>query len=118
MQESIFEQRLKKRNDTIRSQIKEAIEDVKTFAQLLPIRERIIIFGSAARGEAQEHSDVDILIDAETSIRATEIELKIYKFFSERNIKIDLRWIGYCSEEFIEFTKPDWIVIQGGKNEQ
>ena len=30
---------------------------------------RVILFGSAARGEATEHSDIDLLIIAETSGR-------------------------------------------------
>jgi hypothetical protein len=49
-------------------------EQRKSLAHRYPIR-RLTLFGSWARGEAQEKSDVDILVDVDPSIGIQFVEL-------------------------------------------
>lgn len=62
--------------------------------------EKIILFGSAARGEFEEGSDLDLFIIKETKLPRHQRPLKIYPFLDDRSLPID--FIIYTPQEFKE----------------
>lgn len=51
---------------------------------------RIVLFGSRARGEADEESDYDIMVEMETSLRPTQRAIVIEDLFARRDWSMDL----------------------------
>ncbi len=62
--------------------------------------EKIILFGSAAKGEFEEGSDLDFFIIKETELPRHRRPLEIYQFLDDRGLPID--FIIYTPEEFKE----------------
>lgn len=62
--------------------------------------EKIILFGSAAKGEFEEGSDLDFFIIKETKLPRHRRPLEIYQFLDDRVLPID--FIIYTPEEFKE----------------
>lgn len=60
--------------------------------------ERIILFGSYARGEAGKNSDVDFMIIAESSLPRFKRSRELYKLFKPYPFGMDL--IVYTPQEF------------------
>ena len=52
--------------------------------------ERVILFGSHARGEADENSDVDLMIIAESELPRFKRSRKLYKIFRPYQFGMDL----------------------------
>ncbi len=52
--------------------------------------ERVILFGSHARGEANENSDVDFMIIAESNLPRFKRSRKLYKLFQPYPFSMDL----------------------------
>ena len=52
--------------------------------------EKIILFGSRARGEAGKDSDVDLLIVYDGELSKREVKLKIHRLFSQRDFSMDI----------------------------
>ena len=68
--------------------------------------EKIILFGSRARGDFREDSDYDILIVTKEKLtREKEIEFKVNIRISLARLRIPIDLIVYSSEEFIEKSK-------------
>jgi len=61
--------------------------------------EKIILFGSAARGEADEYSDLDFLIIKETNLRFLRRLIEVGKILKEFS-KVDV--FVYTPKEFAE----------------
>ena len=59
--------------------------------------ERVILFGSYARGQASEHSDVDLLIIAESELPRFKRSRELYKLFQPYPFGMDL--LVYTPEE-------------------
>jgi predicted nucleotidyltransferase len=59
--------------------------------------ERVILFGSHARGEAREDSDVDLLIVAPSSLPRFKRSRELYRLFKPYPFPMDL--IVYTPEE-------------------
>ena len=76
----------------INKQLKEIVQDLKPYKP-----EKIFLYGSYARGDQRENSDIDLLIIKKTKKRAldriddvTDLLYPKSKFFSERfNLSID-----------------------------
>jgi len=60
--------------------------------------EKIILFGSRARGEAGKDSDVDLLIVYDGDLSKREVKLKIHTLFSPRDFSMDIFVLN--SQEF------------------
>lgn len=90
------------------------IDEIKTI--IAPIAkkygiERAYLFGSYARGEATEKSDIDIIIDKGT-LRGL-FQLSGLKIDIEQAVKmrIDILTTGSASEEFREKIRKDEVII-------
>ena len=59
--------------------------------------DRVILFGSHARGEADENSDVDLMIIAESDLPRFKRSRELYKLFQPHRFGMDL--IVYTPEE-------------------
>ena len=59
--------------------------------------ERVILFGSHARGEAREYSDVDLLIIAESELPRFKRSRKLYKLIKPYPFAMDI--VVYTPEE-------------------
>ena len=92
--------------------VSKALEEIKGLESELPRGVRIIIYGSAARGEVGLHSDVDILVDAPTPMEAMPILDGVGSILSRHGIPMDGRWIGYAADRLLEMSKQDWIVVE------
>jgi predicted nucleotidyltransferase len=55
-----------------------------------PEGSRVILFGSHARGEANSHSDVDILVIEPEVENATEESVRLYRTLRDLRIPIDV----------------------------
>ena len=59
--------------------------------------ERIILFGSYARGEADKQSDIDLFVEMETSLSPPERAIAISNLFGLRSWAMDL--VVYTPDE-------------------
>ncbi len=69
------------------------LEDLKAYDP-----ERVILFGSAARGDADEHSDLDVVIIKQTPLRFVQRGVEAVKHIRAAIAPIDL--LVYTPEEF------------------
>ena len=79
--------------------------------------ERVILFGSYARGDAREHSDVDFMIVAESTLPRFKRSRELYKMLRPHPFGMDI--VVYTPEE-IERGKRTPVsfvssVLQEGK---
>ncbi len=81
------------------------------FERFLGIQ-RLILFGSRARGDHEERSDIDLAIDAESI--TDEVWDAIY-FYKEENLgtllSIDLVWIQRSSERLQQKIKEEGVIL-------
>ena len=61
---------------------------------------RIILFGSRARGEAHPDSDVDLLVEMDTSLPFHERITRVYEAFGLRQFPLDV--LVFTPEELAE----------------
>ena len=66
------------------------IERVATRLGIAANAERVILFGSHARGEAKENSDVDLMIVAESELPRFKRSRELYKLFRPHPFGMDL----------------------------
>jgi predicted nucleotidyltransferase len=64
--------------------------------------DRIILFGSYARGDFSEHSDVDLLVLKRGLENVGEIEDKIYYSFYENKIRVDVDVIAMDYDRYFD----------------
>jgi len=87
-------------------------EDIRIIVETIKERchpEKIILFGSAARGEFEEGSDLDFFIIKRSRLPRHLRPLRIYKFLKDQNLPID--FIIYTPEEFKErFSLGDFFI--------
>ncbi len=88
---------------------------LKTIAQRLREKygaQRIILFGSAARGEATEHSDIDLLVIAKTTERFYERMASVLGIVRDVSIGIPLAPIVLTPEELQSRLERDDQFVQ------
>ena len=76
---------------------KREIERVAKRIGIAANAERVILFGSYARGEASENSDVDLMIIARSELPRFKRTRELYKFFQPHPFGMDL--LVYTPEE-------------------
>ena len=79
---------------------------IKQVARQLGIEadaEQVILFGSHARGEAQENSDVDFMIIAESDLPRHKRSRQLYKLFRPYPFSMDL--LVYTPQEIAKGKK-------------
>lgn len=59
--------------------------------------EKVILFGSYARGEATEHSDVDLLLIAESDLPRFKRSRELYKLIKPHPFSMDI--VVYTTQE-------------------
>jgi len=52
--------------------------------------ERIVLFGTRARGEAEPDSDVDLMVEMESSLPSHERARQVYSLFHPRHWSMDV----------------------------
>lgn len=72
--------------------------------------ERIYLFGSYARGEADENSDIDLRIDRGT-IRGWALGGLLVDLEDSLNKKVDLLTTGSLSPEFLAEIKDEEVLL-------
>jgi len=80
------------------------IDKIKHFFQDKPVK-KVYLFGSYARGEADENSDVDLLIDWDYS---KHIGLN-YVFWKEEIVKILHKSVDFVSADFVSPYIEEYI---------
>lgn len=73
------------------------IEEIKERLVISYNPDRIILYGSHVRGEAQEESDIDLLILKDTKDRPIDRRIQVEKILSERAVPLDI--LVYTPEE-------------------
>jgi predicted nucleotidyltransferase len=71
--------------------------------------ERIILFGSQARGDARRDSDLDLCVIMETSERPVKRSIKIASIFKGRFWPMDI--VVYTPQEFDEWRQVKGFLI-------
>lgn len=77
--------------------------DIRIIAETIKKKyrpEKIILFGSAAKDEFKEGSDLDLFIIKQTKLPRHRRPLEIYEFLDDRDLPID--FIIYTPQEFKE----------------
>lgn len=73
---------------------------------------KVWLFGSYARGEADETSDVDVMIDVDKEAR---LGLEYFAWFSdlenEFHKKVDLVKVGFVKPRILPFIEKDLLLI-------
>jgi len=93
------------------------LEELKNFKKELQKKykiEKIILFGSRARGDYLHNSDVDVIIISD-DFKGTKIRDRSSEFLKYWNILPDLEAIGYTTKEFKEKLKEIGLVKQANK---
>lgn len=70
--------------------MEKAVARIISYAVRVTDPERIILFGSRARGTHNLHSDVDLLVISAVDCRKTELELQISAYAKEVCLKADI----------------------------
>ena len=70
--------------------------------------EKIIVFGSVAKGTATEHSDLDILVIMDTELEFPYREVEVRKVIS--NIQIPKDVLVLTPSEFAECSEDPWDI--------
>jgi predicted nucleotidyltransferase len=71
--------------------------------------ERVLLFGSHARGDAAQQSDVDILVVAESSRPRYERAVPIYRAIADVPVEVDV--IVYTPAEVRDWSRVDQAFV-------
>lgn len=94
------------------------LKDIKKTVSLLGQQygaERIFLFGSYARGDADENSDIDLRIDR-GSIRGWALGGLLVDLEDSLNKKVDLLTTGSLSNDFLAGIKDEEILLYEQKS--
>ncbi|MFP4029750.1 MAG: nucleotidyltransferase domain-containing protein [Candidatus Brocadiia bacterium] len=94
-----------KRRSQRQDELQRELERIKNVLSAQPDVERIIIFGSFARGESGERSDLDILVIQQTDKRFLERVDELYQLILPR-LDVDL----------LVYTPEEWECIREQRN--
>ena len=80
------------------------IDEIVPLIVSLVSPEQIILFGSYARGENKEKSDIDLLIVKKDLKNDREINNKLYEAFFDNNINIPIDLISVDYNKYLELN--------------
>jgi predicted nucleotidyltransferase len=87
------------------------IQILQNFFQDKPVK-KVYVFGSYARGDADENSDIDLLIDWDYS---QAIGLKYFRYLRELTDifkkKVDFVSEGWVSKGIVSFINKDKVLV-------
>lgn len=90
------------------------VEEIKNTVQPIAKKcgvERVYLFGSYARGDTTEHSDVDLRVD-KGSLRGMFALCGLYTELEKAlNTKVDLLTTGSLDEDFLDRIKSEEILL-------
>lgn len=90
--------------------IEEIKEAVRRIARKYKV-ERVFLFGSYARGDVREDSDIDLRIDKGELKGLFQLAGLQSELEAELNMNIDLLTTGSLDEEFLDRIKEEEIII-------
>ena len=90
------------------------IEDIKNIIYMIALKygvERVVLFGSYARGEEKQDSDIDLLVD-KGEIKGL-FQLTAFKRELEENLKkpVDVLTKGALTEKFLNRINKEVVVL-------
>ncbi len=91
---------MKRDPEATNARVRQVVDDLKRYCP-----RRIILFGSAARGDADEFSDLDFVV-----IKATN------QSFLERMREVALMTTGPGAMDFFVYTPEEWARLQEQKS--
>ena len=80
------------------------IDEIVPLIVSLASPEQIVLFGSYARGDNKENSDIDLLIIKKDLKNDREINNKLYEAFFENNINIPIDLISIDYNKYMELN--------------
>lgn len=86
------------------------ITKIKRFKQTLGV-EKVILFGSYVRGEADKHSDMDIILVSK-KFRGMDFHSRFKGLWLKWNLDLPVDFIPYTPEEFERFGRQVSIVSE------
>jgi len=91
---------------------KSEIEQLKRYFSTQPVK-RAFVFGSVARNEESEESDIDILVEIDQQVRLGLVKFARIKFDLEDlfHRKVDLLAEGGISKFIVPYINKDKILI-------
>jgi len=91
---------------------KSEIEQLKQYFSTQPVK-RAFVFGSVARNEESEESDIDILVEIDQQVRIGLVKFARIKFDLEDlfHRKVDLLAEGGISKFIVPYINKDKILI-------
>ncbi len=90
-------------------------EQINTLVQKIAVSyqpEKILLFGSYAQGNAQEDSDLDILVIKETTQQPQERILEVKKQIRDKNRDFPLDLLIYTPQEITERQHVNYSFIK------
>ena len=72
--------------------------------------EKVVLFGSCARGNLTADSDLDLLVIKESELRRDRRAQEIYRLFSRRQFPLDI--VVYTPDEVAECLKTDGSFVK------
>lgn len=73
--------------------------------------QNIYLFGSYARGDATEHSDIDLRIDKGSIVGGIALAGLLLEIEGELGVKVDLVTTGSLSEDFLSAISREEILL-------
>ena len=80
------------------------IDEIIPLIVTLVSPDQIVLFGSYARGDNKENSDIDLLIIKKNLINEREMNNKLYKAFFENKINIPIDLISIDYSKYMELN--------------
>ena len=93
--------------DTISRQIRNIAQDYVNYARQKLNIEKALLFGSAARGEADENSDIDLIVISDDFKKMALIDRLVFlsKLRGQKFINWPMDILGYTSDEFEKLSQ-------------
>ncbi|HNX39058.1 MAG TPA: nucleotidyltransferase domain-containing protein [Methanothrix sp.] len=86
------------------SELYEELERILTRLKADPSVRQVLLFGSLARGDARDHSDIDLIVVKETNLRFLD---RLDEFYDDAREAMDI--LVYTPQEFEEMKERPFV---------